>query len=330
MNAILGEGSSGIIYEEYHDKYGPVAVKRYKNEKHMYNEVKILRAVKQLITKNVCPNFAYMYSTNISTRPSTIISTRPSTIISTKTHLKNAYIMQRKYDINLQDFIKTWHPLRVFKSILFQILMGMLVFQTYLSGSHRDLLGNNIFIKYVNKDENYCYNVNSTNYFIKTYGYQAVIADFGVSVIGKPIRYTDFRYLARLPGILSYYNDANNGRAIAKKYHNMIENNERDDVLDEEHAIKIKTIIYKLRKNDDKRLVSRKLYLYLYYYTKYIPKLNQKTMQMILNLQRIIDDIGLKPDTLLLTTLNFSSFANKCGNKNEQEHDHNYFIKYET
>jgi hypothetical protein len=289
----IGRGADGIIYSEYNEKYGQVAIKRYINKpkdnfylnrlRRIRNEALILMEVKKLIERKICPNFAYIYKTKIKYLPDNMDNKGDKDI---------SYIMQCKYDITFQDFLKTWHPVYLYKSIIFQIIAGILALQKHLSGTHGDLLGNNIFIKYINKDITFSYQINNQTYYIKTYGYLVVLGDFGLAKIRQPITKSDFTYLANLPGIISYYSDSKPVDII------------KDDGLE--------MLIKKLRRYDKDRPINRQVYLYLYQTGKHVPKLSDKLTTLINKLTKLINDgIGIKVDTIQADTLNLSEYRRK-------------------
>ena len=57
--------------------------------------------------------------------------------------------MMPYYDINFMDFIDISLTLKIYKSILFQIIVALICFQKYLFGHNKSLHNSNILIKYI-------------------------------------------------------------------------------------------------------------------------------------------------------------------------------------
>ena len=295
----IGSGADGIIFSTYDKQYGQVILKRFKNKekdefyanflRRIRNEVIILSRLKQLIHNKICPNYAYMFKTNIKLGSKIVLYDY------NYNDYKCSYIMQCKYDITLQDFLKTWHPFHVYKNILFQIIYGLYVFQKYLHGTHNDLLGNNIFIKYIDKDVDFLYFVDNNKYLIKTYGYHVVIGDFGLAKLGLHHKQkSDFGYLARLPGIISYYNDTNDiGNVI---------------IISMVEDPTTKLLVKKLRRYDKTRPVERNVYLHLYEKGEYVPALTKNYTILINKLTRFIASINMSINSIKVDELDLRPF----------------------
>lgn len=308
----INRGADGIIYSIKDPKNGSVIIKKYIDKpKDMYslnrirrihNEALILAELKKLIDAKICPNFAYMFETNIKYNETIATQYYPLDYIKRY----SPYIMQCSYDITLQDFIKVWHPFKEYKSIIFQIYMGIYTFQKYLSGNHNDLLGNNIFIKYINKDIKFLYKLSdvgpsassSANYLIKTYGYHVVLGDFGLAKIRKPIKRSDFDYLANLAGYITYYIDTNKNNFVIN-----------------EDAPDIKSLIKKLRRYDKNRPIKRNLYLYLLETGQYSPSLMRNIVILTKKIQILLKSMGINNNVIDANDINLSDFASNIKDK---------------
>ena len=181
--SILGEGTDGIAYKIETKKCKLAVIKKYKpnpsnkiNRIHrIINETKISLLVRNLIIKNICPNFIYMYHSTITHK-----------IKNNFLNNDNMFILLEYCDTDLKKFLDG--PLmltKVYDSIIFQILIAIYAFQTYYTGIHYDLAPNNIFIKYINKNIVNNYNINGIDFYVPTYGYLVLMADFGFAYTEK-------------------------------------------------------------------------------------------------------------------------------------------------
>jgi hypothetical protein len=159
----LGEGMSGYVYLKYENTCGSIVIKKFKKLKTDFlkieTECKILNLVKKVIDNFICPNLIYAYYAIYN-------KIEPLVIME--------YI-----DITFSQFAKNDYLMHIFDVIIFQILMGVLCIEKSLKINHYDLSKNNIFIKFINKNTVLKYNINGTEYYVKTYGYLVLLGDFG-------------------------------------------------------------------------------------------------------------------------------------------------------
>lgn len=154
---IIGEGDKGIAYNISSTKCGSIVMKKFKTSEEkngMFTEIFLLQQVKKLIDDYICPNFVYYYLHN------------------------DTYILMEHADGNLEDFLSTVHEKKIYKSMFFQICVGILCLQKYLKTFHNDLSPGNILFKKISENIIFMYNINGVKYYVPTYGYLFVISDF--------------------------------------------------------------------------------------------------------------------------------------------------------
>lgn len=96
----------------------------------------------------------------------------------------NNYIclLMEKADGSLEDWIKVEHSFDQWKSLILQILLGVLFMQKILKMYHGDMKPKNILFKSIpDKTSTLEYDIDNKHYSVKTYGIQILISDFGTA-----------------------------------------------------------------------------------------------------------------------------------------------------
>ena len=173
----IGSGYTSDVYELSNE----FIVKIYKDKiiarnfiKKLNNllEIYVNKKINNIISNNICPNFVNCYMS--SEKPTFFILEKEDGDL--KEFLKNII---HQNNIN-KDNIK--HYVKLFKTMIFQILIGILYLNNYLDIYHNDLKTNNIFFKKINENTVFKYIFNDNIYYIPTYGYLFMIGDFGSSL----------------------------------------------------------------------------------------------------------------------------------------------------
>jgi hypothetical protein len=176
----LGEGHQGMVYKIRSSDCGSIVLKKYKSnfdknkygnlntleKKRIFMETWFLHKITDLINNNICPNFIYLYYSKIN-------------INDDAKHVhNNTYILMEYADANLITFFNTNYKYELYNSLFFQIFVAVLCIQKYLKGIHGDLSISNIFYKKINDNIVFKYIINDKTYYVPTYGYLFMIADF--------------------------------------------------------------------------------------------------------------------------------------------------------
>jgi len=158
-------------------KCGSIIIKKFYSEKikdfniGMKKELNGLIKIKNLITKNICPHYIYMYEYN---KKENIIF-----LEYTDGNLKKLY---KNFSIALSD--------EFIYSFFFQILYGIQCQYEYYNLLHHDLLPNNILKKTIDEDKVFVYTINDKKYYIPSMGNLFLISDYGACFEAK----TDINY----------------------------------------------------------------------------------------------------------------------------------------
>jgi hypothetical protein len=160
------ELSNELIIKIYKDK---IIAKNFTRELNSLLEININKQINNVITNNICPNFVNCF-----------VSLEKPTL----------FILEKE-DGDLKDFFKNItivnnnninHYIKLFKTMFFQILIGLLYLNDHLGIYHYDLQSNNIFFKKINQNTVFKYIIDDNVYYIPTYGYLFMIGDFGSSL----------------------------------------------------------------------------------------------------------------------------------------------------
>ena len=77
-------------------------------------------------------------------------------------------------------FKDEYHDTKIYKSFIFQILIAIYSFTNYTMLYHRDVKPDNILYKKINENIVLHYKINDIDYYVPTYGYLFMLADFGI------------------------------------------------------------------------------------------------------------------------------------------------------
>ena len=135
----------------------------------LLNEIETLKITSRCVRDNICPNVLYGYGSSDKI---------------------NKYILLEYIDTSIYDFFENLiitkdnasQYIDIISSMIFQILVGLLVLHEIYDIAHNDLHLKNIFIKKIDKDTVFQYNINNIKYTVPTYGYLIILGDHGRSV----------------------------------------------------------------------------------------------------------------------------------------------------
>jgi hypothetical protein len=156
----LGKGGQGNVYLINSNKCGTLVFKIYFIYSDCNKEVLFLKKCRQLIDNNVTPHFIYIYDHMIIN--------------------KNDYVLLEYADGNLENWLEYQHTEMEWLSFLFQILQGIYVMQYNIKIYHADLKPKNILYKKI-KHGYFKYKIKDKIYYVPTFGFLFMIADFGKS-----------------------------------------------------------------------------------------------------------------------------------------------------
>jgi serine/threonine protein kinase len=167
----IGKGGQADIFKVVSDKCGSIVLKLFRKNLSkslnscdfinlMINEYNCMCKVKLLIDYRYCANFI------------SILDFNP----------KEKYIIMEYADGDSTDIIKYDFSNEILYSFMCQVLIGLLCFQKILNYLHNDLKLENILYKKINKQIILRYVINNQEYYIPTYGYLFMIADYGLSL----------------------------------------------------------------------------------------------------------------------------------------------------
>ena len=168
----IGHGNIAKIYKiKFNDGY--YALKLFyenfnKNNSNLDfdHEKHTLLNTSKYVKDNTCPHFLYSY----------YVSTVPYLYILLEYADGTVYDFLNHYtctEDNTEIYIET------IKSMIFQILIGLLVLHEMLETLHNDVHLKNLFYKKIDNDTILYYNINNTIYKVKSYGYLFMLGDFG-------------------------------------------------------------------------------------------------------------------------------------------------------
>jgi hypothetical protein len=156
----LGKGVGGSVYSINIQNCVNIAIKISKVNKKSQNEIIIFELIKQIIIDNICPNFLFYYGSYKFNNYQFIF-----TELATNT---------------LEQWTIEKHNSIEWKSILKQLLLGILTIQKVLCGYHSDLKPKNILFKKVPYDYIANYYIDKKTYNVNTFGTLILIADFDI------------------------------------------------------------------------------------------------------------------------------------------------------
>jgi hypothetical protein len=162
----IGKGLQGHVFIVENEECGTIVIKHYNNSNAFFKEKNALIKLKKLIINNICPNFIFMYNFD-----------------KIKNNIYLEYI-----DNDIKHFYDNFKvPITTieFKSLIFQIAYGLLCQYELCNIKHYDTQTVNIFIKRIDKNIIFCYNINNKKYFIPTCGKLFMLGDYGLSIFIK-------------------------------------------------------------------------------------------------------------------------------------------------
>ena len=163
---LIGRGGQGSVFKLSSNKCGLAVVKIFHKttaNKEIERETYFLKKVKNIIEKDICPNFIYLLNTN-----------------------KDNKLIMEYANGDLISFLKiTEHSDEIFENMIFQILIAILVMQKKIQMFHNDLKPKNIFYLSIDnsKYKYFKYIINDQVFYLPNIGYLFVIGDFGHSEI---------------------------------------------------------------------------------------------------------------------------------------------------
>jgi hypothetical protein len=162
----IGKGSQGQIYIVENNKCGTIVIKHFNKSDTFNKELKALNIIKTLIINNTCPNFIMLYGSD---------------------KIKNnVYLEYIDNDIkHLYNNFLTPINSETCKSLIFQILYGLLCQYELCNIKHNDTQMINIFVKFINTKSVFCYTINAIKYYVPTYGNLFMLGDYGCSTFVK-------------------------------------------------------------------------------------------------------------------------------------------------
>lgn len=160
----LGAGSQGTIFKAMSPNCGCVVIKIYKtnikNSKPLIHEHKITSKIQKLIDQYICPNYIKLIDFNY----------------------KKKYLVLEYADGDCSSLFNNELEFKIIKSFICQILIGLFCLHKLVKIIHNDIPLSNILFKKIKENNVFCYNINNTKFYVPTYGYLFMIADFGSSI----------------------------------------------------------------------------------------------------------------------------------------------------
>jgi serine/threonine protein kinase len=178
----INKGIQGEVFK-VHSKYcGSVVIKKkllreqdlkYKNaktwlKKQLKEEYLIMKITNTLINKFICPNFIKVYDFD-----------------------DNIGLIIMEYANGDSKFLFANGKLfstEIYKSFLFQVMISIYYYNNALKLTHKDSRLQNILYKKINPNTIFHYKINNIDYYVPTYGYLFMLADFGAV---HPLEFND-------------------------------------------------------------------------------------------------------------------------------------------
>jgi hypothetical protein len=170
----------------------------------LIKEIIIMNKIKNIIDNNTCPNFLYLYYSNVLLQK--LLNDKKEiynidSIDIYKLNLKSHYNVTDCYDGTLDDFFSEEHDIELYKSCVFQICVAVYCMQKYIGIYHNNLNTKNILFKFIDKHIVLNYNINNVKYYVPSHGFLFVITNFEESVFITKENFKlnrDFKYLKKL------------------------------------------------------------------------------------------------------------------------------------
>jgi serine/threonine protein kinase len=191
----IGEGKSGVVYIV---KNNCGVIKIYKDRIHknknfldkIKKEIQMSQIIRDIIKKNICPNFIYSYLEKYNESQSYIVMEQATNDLRHLFNVIEKHRQNKKIDYDQQS--------EIYKSIFFQIIVGILCMHKIIGINHNDLSLTNIVYKKINKNIILKYIINDKTFYVRTYGYLIMIIDFEYMVKIKNNKNYDFRQLSNI------------------------------------------------------------------------------------------------------------------------------------
>jgi hypothetical protein len=133
-----------------------------------------------LLLQNICPHFAYYYTTVYLERTGICDDIYPYYGFHYNEYIKNSE--------TYEDWVMNSHQSSTWYNCYFQIIVGLYALKKYFNMKHFDLHPGNILIKTVNKGGFWTYIINDKEYNIPNLGYIFYIIDLGHAFIPDKFR----------------------------------------------------------------------------------------------------------------------------------------------
>jgi len=150
----------------------------YKNNVYTH-EIYILKQLKKLLEKKICPNFPLFIIDFVCLKCSIDYKGRqienPCSNFIVELGTGNLYNLFKKNMSKIE-----------FYSYFFQIMAGIHTYQKHFQLVHRDIKPANILYYKIQPGGYFTYVINGKNYYIPNFGYLIIINDFGISHIYNP------------------------------------------------------------------------------------------------------------------------------------------------
>jgi serine/threonine protein kinase len=182
----IAKGIQGEIFKAMSKDCGSIIIKRkiikeedqkWKNNEQwlieeLYSEYRIMQLTNRMIDKFLCPNFIKAYD-----------------------YEKGLLIMEYADGDSKFLFKNEFYETSLYKSYICQVLISLYCFNNYTMLYHCDVKPKNILFKKINENIVFHYKFNNKDYYVPTYGYLFMLADFGNA---------DFKLNGRLPDIENF------------------------------------------------------------------------------------------------------------------------------
>lgn len=176
----INKGTQGEVYKVESDLCGSAIVKKKiikKNKlidkSNFEKECKISLLATRMINSFICPNF-----------------------IQSIYYSLNDLILVMEYADGDSGFLfkDNFFKTEIYETYFFQSLVGLLCFNNYLLLYHQDMKAANILYKKIDENIIFNYNINNIDYYVPTYGYLFMLADFGNSTFSLNGGFNDLTY----------------------------------------------------------------------------------------------------------------------------------------
>jgi serine/threonine protein kinase len=214
---ILGKGLQGEVFKAKSPECGSVVIKKKlikeKDKKwkdneewlkeELFVEYKIMQMTNRMIKKFICPNFIQAYDFD----------------------RKLGLLVMEYADGDTKFLFKNeFYEDNIYKSYICQVLIGLYAFNNYTMLDHRDIKPENILYKKIDKNTVFHYKIGDIEYYVPTFGYLFMIADFGIA---------NYKLGNRLPDIdnFNYKIIVNYLTNFSLQYPKLINKNEIDNFI---------------------------------------------------------------------------------------------------